>query len=96
MSDVTRFAVDRIEGSGASARAILIADADGRVVEIPRRRLGALGVEGAVLDVPSGPHGEPAWDRAVRDTAEETRRRTAAAARLPKLRRGDPGGDVTL
>ena len=96
MTRTATFAVDRIEGTGAEARVVLIADADGSVREVARGPLGRLAVEGAVLRAPLAADGTPTWDAAVRDRAEEARRRAAAKATMDRLRRGDPGGDLTL
>lgn len=88
------FAVDRIEGAGANARAIVIDD-DGAQLEIAASRLGALGVEGAVLRVPHR-GGSPDWSKATRDRKEEARRVRWAKKEMDRLRRGDPGGDLEL
>lgn len=87
-------AVDRVEGSGADAIAVVIGD-DERVLEVSARELGELAVEGAVLRVPhSGGHVE--WAAARRDLEEEARRRSKHLARLERLRSRDPGGDLKL
>lgn len=96
MTRSVRYAVDRIEGDGASAIVVLIADADGTVVEVPKTALGQSAVEGAVVTVRLRTDGTPDWATAARDTAEEARRRAAAADALARLRRKDPGGDLRL
>jgi hypothetical protein len=87
-------AVDRIEGSGRDAIAVLIGD-DERVEEVAVRTLGRLAVEGAVLRVPLW-DGSPDWGAARRDRGEEKRRLKELAARLRKLQERDPGGDLKL
>lgn len=90
------YAVDRIEGDAASAIVVLVADADGAVVEVSRTALGHSAIEGAILIVPLNADGTPEWASAARDSAEEARRRAAAADTLATLRRKDRGGDLTL
>jgi hypothetical protein len=86
--------VDRIEGRGAKARAVLVSD-DGEEREVPRAELGDRAVEGAVLRVPvEGPRFE--WESAMRNPKEERRRKDEAAERLKKLSVGDAGGDLEL
>jgi hypothetical protein len=89
------YVVDRIEGAGAARVAVLVPDA-GASVDVPASALpkGAT-VEGAVLRVPVR-GGAPAWGEAMRDAAEEARRKSAAGARVKKLRGQDPEGDVVL
>lgn len=96
MTRTATYAVDRIEGTGATARVVLVADGDGRVLELPRDTLGRLAVEGAVLQVPLATDGTPMWEVAVRDRAAEDRRHAEAKATMDRLRRGDPGGDLVL
>ena len=96
MTRTATYAVDRIEGTGATARVVLVADGDGAALEVRRDRLGRLAVEGAVLQVPLATDGTPTWEAAVRDRAAEDRRRAEAKAAMDRLRRGDPGGDLTL
>lgn len=91
-----RYVVDRIEGRGADAQAVLVDDVSARTVAIDARRLPpGTAAEGAVLDVPVGADG-PVWARAVRDRAEEARRTAAHRTTLDARRRRDPGGDVVL
>ena len=86
------FAVDRIEGSVA-----VLIGRRGRKVEVRRGELPAgCRKEGAVVVVPRLPDGGFAWKDACRDAAEEKRRDAESSYRLLRLRRRDPGGDVTL
>jgi Protein of unknown function (DUF3006) len=93
MTDARRYyAVDRLEGD----RAVLIADSESEPVELP---LGALPFrvrEAMVLAVPLDARGRPRWDRAERDKGEERRRLDEGKARLERLKRQDPGGDISL
>lgn len=66
------------------------------VVEVAVGLLGDQAVEGAVLRVPLGSVGEPVWERAERDEEAEQERRQWAADALERLRRRDPGGDVSI
>jgi len=94
MTTVWICAVDRVEGSGADAIAVVVGD-DERVEEVPTRELGRLAIEGAVLRVPLR-DGKPDWASARRDLEEEGKRREALSLRLEKLRDRDPGGDIQL
>ncbi|MFM8567089.1 MAG: hypothetical protein ACKOCV_05330 [Gemmatimonadota bacterium] len=96
MTRSVRYAVDRNEGAGAAPIVVLVADGDGAVVEVSKAALGRSAVEGAILSVPLRADGTPEWASAARDPAEEARRRAAAADTLARLRRKDPGGDLTL
>jgi hypothetical protein len=89
------YVVDRIEGTGAARVAVLVPDA-GAYVDVPASALPkGTAVEGAVLHVPVR-DGAPAWGEAVRDAAEEARRKSAARARVERMRGRDPGGDLLL
>jgi hypothetical protein len=89
------YVLDRIEGAGAARVAVLVPDA-GESVDVPASALPkGMAVEGAVLRVPVR-GGEPAWGEAVRDAAEQARRKAAARARVERMRGRDPGGDVVL
>jgi hypothetical protein len=89
------YVVDRVEGTGAAQVAVLVPDA-GASVDVPASALPTgMAVEGAVLRVPVR-GGAPAWGEAVRDPAEEARRKAAARARVERLRGRDAGGDVVL
>ena len=52
--------------------------------------------EGAVLRVPVLAGNQPEWTSARRDKVEEKRRLDEGAARLDRLRKRDPGGDISL
>jgi hypothetical protein len=89
------YVVDRLEGAGAARVAVLVPDT-GAAVDVPASALPkGMAVEGAVLRVPVR-GGAPAWGEAMRDPAEEARRKGAARARVEKQRGRDPGGDVVL
>ena len=96
MTRSVRYAIDRIEGEGARAVVVLVADADGAVVEVPRSAFARSAVEGAVVTVRLRADGTPDWGTAERDAAEEARRRAGAAETVARLRQKDPGGDLAL
>ena len=75
--------------------AVLVADDDGRGAEVPLAGLPAAVREGSVLRVPH-PDGEPQWDAAEVDEELRQARLNEAEAALARLRRRDPGGDITL
>ncbi len=83
--------IDRIEG----AAAVLVADDDGSVADVPLSHLPAGVREGAVLRVPQ-PDGEPRWEAAEADEEARQARLGEAEAALDRLRRRDPGGDIEL
>ena len=86
------FAVDRREHN-----VVVLINEAGDALEVEASRLPAdCRAEGAVLRVPLGPDSAPVWNAAVRDQAEEQRRRSLLEKRLEKLRRNDPGGNVSL
>lgn len=87
-----RFAIDRREG------AIVVAiDDDGLSYDVPASQLPTdCRGEGTVFDAPVGADGAPNWKSAERNRDEERRRLDDAAARVARLRRRDPGGDVEL
>lgn len=90
--DTVLVAVDRSENA-----IVVLVDDVGASVEIPASRLpSSCNREGAVLRVPIGPDSQPEWNRAQRDRAEEKRRLSVLSDRLDKLRKKDPGGDVSL
>jgi Protein of unknown function (DUF3006) len=89
--DTRLYVVDRLE----SDLAVLIADDDSQV-ELPKTALPFRLSEGMVLRVSLDTHGAPEWRRAERDEAEERRRMDDARARLERLKRRDPGGDIRL
>jgi len=87
------FVVDRLEDK----MAVLVADADERQVDVPRRALPRdARREGAVLRVTLTDTGVPDWSTAEVDRAEEQRRLEEARERLDKLKASDPGGDISL
>lgn len=90
------FVVDRIEGRGAGARVVMIAD-DGEELEVEVRAFGrnALVAEGQVLRIGTTTEALD-WRTARRDPAEEARRRLDAGAKMGRLRKKDPGGDLDL
>ena len=82
--------VDRIEGR----LAVLVADDGGRI-DVPMARLpDGLG-EGTVLRVPQS-GGQPVWKGARPDERLRRARMHAAEGALDRLRRRDPGGDISL
>lgn len=90
MTETATWVVDRLQGD----RVVLVADT-GHTTEITRSTLPLVPREGMVLAVPSGPDG-PDFTRARHDRAEDERRLAEARDRLDRLKRRDPGGDVTL
>lgn len=87
-----RYVIDRIE----SGTAVLVDD-ECKEHEVPTSRLPkGCRSEGAVLNVPEDSDGAPDWRKATRDRAAEKRLLAEAEERLERLRRRDPGGDVTL
>lgn len=99
--EVTRrcYVVDRVEGPSTRSQLVLVDD-DGGVhtiaaASLPPRVVATGSLEGAVLRVPMD-GGRPDWGGAERDLVEERRRRDEGQARLERLRRRDPGGDLTL
>ena len=87
---VSFFAVDCIERGVA----ILIGD-DGSRMEMPLAELPDHAKEGSVLRVRFEGR-RPDWTNAVVDIEEEKRRRQQAQAALDRMKRSDPGGDLTL
>ena len=83
--------VDRVD----KPLAVLVADDDGRGADVPLARLPAAVREGSVLRVPHS-DGEPQWDAATLDEELRRARLNEAEAALDRLRRRDPGGDITL
>ena len=86
------YIVDRREGDVC----VLVTDA-GSSVDVPAKQLPPdCRAEGVVMRVPLSATGEPTWSDARRDRDEERRRLGEANERIKRLRRTDPGGDVTL
>jgi hypothetical protein len=92
MNEAPIWVVDRIEGE----RVVLVEDDTGRTAEVGRSGIGVPVREGAVLRVPISTSGTLGWPDALRDEAEERRRREEAEQILEELRGRDPGGDVAL
>ena len=90
------YVVDRIEGD----RVVLVPD-DGSVAgpnpeqALPRAQLPPVS-EGDVLRVKAKRDGSPDWGSATVDSSLREERLREAEARLVRLRRRDPGGDITL
>jgi hypothetical protein len=95
MPDDQIFVVDRIEGGGRDRVAVLVGD-DGRIVELAAPVLATNALQGAVLRVPLSVGGAPIWPSAIRDIAEEQRRRKEYELRTRRLSARDPGGDLKL
>ncbi len=91
-TDAVVFVVDRREGD-----VVVVVDDQGAAIDVAARDLpkGAR-AEGAVLRVPVDPDGAPRWRDALRDRAEERRRRAEMTERIERLRRTDRGGDIEL
>jgi hypothetical protein len=85
------YAVDRIESQRA-----LLEDDDGTTLIVNVRSLPRGTKEGTVLRVPLDDAGNPEWNTAAIDDAETARRRAEARDRLERLKKRDPGGDITL
>ena len=84
--------VDRRE-----AGVVVLVDDSGEIIEVAGGHLPAgCRAEGAVLRIPLDSASQPIWRNATRDKAEEKRRLELNADRLKRLRRRDPGGDVSL
>ena len=92
----TIFVVDRIEGD----RIVLVPDdpspADTDPQRVFRRNQLPPVAEGDVLRVPSKRDGGLDWSSAIVDSALREERLRDAEARLARLRRRDPGGEISL
>ncbi len=87
------YVVDRIE-SGVAA---MIPDDEAFAPEdVLVRRLGYRVAEGDVVRVPVGADGSLVWSDATADPQQRAERIKEAEARLERLRKRDPGGDVIL
>ena len=90
MNSEQTFVVDRTEGE----KVVLIGDDESEVV-LPKRDLPAGISEGMVLRVKSDRH-RTDWMSARVDHAEKERREIEARAKMERLRKDDPGGDLAL
>ena len=90
-ADVRTWVIDRVEGRVA----VLVADDDGSRTEVPLAHLPAGVGEGAVLAVPQSDR-RPAWEGARVDEGLRQARLDEAERALDRLRRRDPGGDISL
>ena len=87
------YVVDRREGSIL----VLVHDETGSAIEVQARELPRdFRREGAVVVVQLAADGSPDWSTAKRDRAEEKRQFEELGKRVERLKRRDPGGDVTL
>jgi hypothetical protein len=84
-------AVDRIEGS-----IVVLEGDDGRHFEAPARAFADHPREGMIYRVALDASGNPLWETAKGDRAEEIRRREELARRMKARRDRDTGGDVEL
>lgn len=90
-ADTRIWVIDRVEGQVA----VMVADDNGGRTEVPLARLpDGLG-EGAVLRVPQS-EGQPVWRGARVDEGLRQVRLEEAESALDRLRRRDPGGDISL
>ena len=83
--------VDRVEGSVA----VLVRDGDERTEDVAIEMLPAGSREGTVLCVPVV-DGRPDWMAATLDEEARRARLREAEEVLERLKRRDPGGDITL
>ena len=83
--------VDRVEGSVA----VLVRDGDERTEDVLIEMLPAGSREGTVLCVPVV-DGRPDWAAAMIDEEARRARLREAEEVLERLKRRDPGGDITL
>lgn len=91
MSTEQLYTVDRIEGGST-----VLVDEGGSAITIPTAGLPSGAAEGIVLRVPIEVGGQPNWLGARIDQVETERRRSEAKDRLARLRRRDPGGDISI
>ena len=83
--------VDRIEGEVA----VLVADDDQEILDMPLNVLPRGLREGAVLKVPES-KGHPLWGSAMLDEELRLARLRQAEIILDELKNRDPGGDIVL
>jgi hypothetical protein len=92
MSESERtWVVDRIEGEVA----VLVADDDQEILDMPLNVLPRGLREGAVLKVPES-KGHPLWGSAMLDEELRLTRLRQAEIILDELKNRDPGGDIVL
>jgi len=92
MSESERtWVVDRIEGEVA----VLVADDDQEILDMPLNVLPRGLREGAVLKVPES-KGHPLWGSAMLDEELRLKRLRHAEPILDELKNRDPGGDIVL
>ena len=92
MSESERtWVVDRIEGEVA----VLVADDDQEILDMPLNVLPRGLREGAVLRV-TEINGHPLWVSATVDEESRLRRLREAETALDELKNRDPGGDIVL
>jgi len=92
MSESERtWVVDRIEGEVA----VLVADDDQEILDMPLNVLPRGLREGAVLRVAES-NGHPLWVSATLDEESSLRRLREAETALDELKNRDPGGDIVL
>lgn len=92
MSESERtWVVDRIEGEVA----VLVADDDQEILDMPLNVLPRGLREGAVLKVPES-KGHPLWGSAMLDEELRLKRLRQAETILDELKNRDPGGDIVL
>ena len=84
------YVIDRLEGEVA----VVVGD-DDRTFELPRRQLPKGSREGSVLRVPDS-KGPPDWAKAELDEEERRRRLKEGQEAMERLRKKDPGGDITI
>lgn len=87
------YVVDRIEGGVA---AMIPDDEVFAPEDVLVRRLGCRVSEGDVVRVPVRADGSLAWNDARADPRRRAERIEQAEARLERLKKRDPGGDVIL
>ena len=92
MSEIQRiWVVDRIEGEVA----VLVADDDQKMLDMPLNVLPRGVREGTVLKVPES-KGHPLWASAILDEELRLKRLRQAETTLDELKSRDPGGDIVL
>jgi hypothetical protein len=85
------YVVDRIEGKVA-----VLVDDEGSSLDVLRQELPREIREGTVLRVERNEAGRIDWPQARVDLVEEDRRMREMEQGLNHLRKGDPGGNITI